>query len=694
MPAFPSVALQATPGTLRALFQQAWQRVDLQVLSLKEGARAALSVAAIIAANVYFDWPPLFIAALAALNTCMCDPGGPIRRRFPALLAFTLAGGLVMAGAGLARGGGIAVALPLGLFGLFCASFARIYGQTAQLLGTILGVMLVLALDRPLPDLLQAAIVAAAFIGGGVWAIVLTLVIWRIYSDRPAQHAASKAYRSLAAMAEGLRSLLDDSASDEAAWTQFARTRIAAVRAAIESARDAMLELQRARGGSGNWLRRGAIRLEAAEQLLGTLIALTDNLEHANERQRAVAQSLLQRLQPALASLADAINNEGTAAILPLTESIKAIVSAIEALPEPDPVRLIGINIAERLRVAQTLSVPANYLPGAGLNGTPPSLRQRLLVPLTVNLDWRSPALRHALRVVTLAAPALASTMLWFTPYDHWLMITIVMTTQPYFGLTYARVLERIGGTIAGGLVAALVGLVCTTPAVLAVAMFPLATITLAGRALSYGLFVTWLTPLVVLLIDVNQPGSSEWLVAGTRLLFTVAGVVVIVAGCFLLWPDFAPQDLTKQTRDVIAAVGRYAVSVLSSLVGEAPANRVDPARREAGIALNSLEAAISRALLGPRTGKQSPLQSATLIEAALRRCTGRLTAMAFDPATPSTLPQSAWLVWRDWIARSSATLAAGNPRLPAWPSPSVEPVARIARQFEIIAGALDRSPG
>ena len=48
--------------------------------------------------------------------------------------------------------------------------------------------------------------------------------------------------------------------------------------------------------------------------------------------------------------------------------------------------------------------------------------------------------------------------MLWFTPYDHWLTITIVMTMQPYFGLTYTRVLQRIAGTVAGGLVAALVG--------------------------------------------------------------------------------------------------------------------------------------------------------------------------------------------------------------------------------------------
>jgi uncharacterized membrane protein YccC len=688
------VTLAASRGTLRALLQQATGRIDLQVLSLKEGARAALSVAVIIGANVYFDWPPLFVAALAALNTCMCDPGGPIRRRFPVLLAFTLLGALIMAGAGLARGGGIAAALPLGVFGIFCASFARIYGQTAQLVGTILGVMLVLAVDRPLPGLAQAATVAMAFIGGGLWATALTLAIWRIYPDRPAQRATAEVYRALAAMAEGLGALLDSSFSDETAWTRFAQTRMAAARAALETARDATLELQRARGGSGNWLRRGTIRLETAEQLLGGLAALAEILERADAHQRAAAQHLLQRLQPALAALANAIANDRTEAILPPVQSIATVAADVEASPESDPVRAIGAKIAERLRVAQTLSVPANYLPGAGLDGTPPGLRQRLLVPLAANLDWRSPALRHAARVAALAAPAFAFTMLWFTPYDHWLTITIVMTTQPYFGLTYARVLERIAGTIAGGLVAALVGLVCTTPAALAVAMFPLATITLAGRALSYGLFITWLTPLVVLLVDINQPGSSEWLVAGIRCLFTAAGGAVIVAGCFLLWPDFAPRQLAEEIRGAIATVGRYAASVLSSLAGEAPVDAANPARREAGIALNSLETTISRTLLEPIARQPPLLRSASLVDAALRRCTGRLTAMALDPATPPQLPRPAWQAWRDWVSRSSTALAEGDPRLPPWPSPSVESVARIARQFELMAGALERSPG
>ena len=56
---------------------------------------------------------------------------------------------------------------------------------------------------------------------------------------------------------------------------------------------------------------------------------------------------------------------------------------------------------------------------------------------------------------------------------------------QPYFALTYARAIERVLGTLLGGLVAALVGLVCTTPLAIAVAMFPLAIAAFAVRGVS-----------------------------------------------------------------------------------------------------------------------------------------------------------------------------------------------------------------
>src|SRR6185312_16115293 len=101
---------------------------DLKAISVAEGLRAALSVAVIIAANEYLDWPPLREAALAALLTCLCDPGGPVRRRVPLLLGFTALGALTVGGGGLLRSLGPPVALPFAVAGLFCASLARVSG--------------------------------------------------------------------------------------------------------------------------------------------------------------------------------------------------------------------------------------------------------------------------------------------------------------------------------------------------------------------------------------------------------------------------------------------------------------------------------------------------------------------------------------------------------------------------------------
>jgi hypothetical protein len=48
----------------------------------------------------------------------------------------------------------------------------------------------------------------------------------------------------------------------------------------------------------------------------------------------------------------------------------------------------------------------------------------------------------------------------------------------------------------------------------------------------------------------------------------------------------------------------------------------------------------------------------------------------------------------RDWIARSGAALAAGSTQLDPRPVPAIEAVSRVSRQFELIAGALERLPG
>lgn len=354
--------------------------------------------------------------------------------------------------------------------------------------------------------------------------------------------------------------------------------------------------------------------------------------------------------------------------------------------------------MTERLRVAATLAVPADYVPGAGLDGQRPDLRRRVLGPLKANLSWQSLPLRHALRAVTVAAPALAYTLIWFNPYAHWLTITIVVTMQPYFAATFARALERVGGTVLGGVIAALVGLMCHTPLAMLVALFPFCMLAMAMRTASYGLFMVGLTPLVVLLVEISEPGQSEWVVAGLRTGFTVAGGALALAGCYLLWPSWEPARLRQEVAAGIAAHGSYAEAELAFLLDEADADAVDRARRAAGLATNNIEASVSRAMLEPGHAAQDRVEAAMVIDAALRRFAGRLSAMQLDPGLREAFGADTLRLWRAWIGGSMRALAAGQASLASRPplaaGPRAEALLRIARQIELMAAVVDRAVG
>jgi uncharacterized membrane protein YccC len=662
--------------------------LNRQGLSVLEGLRAALSVAAIIALDQVVQWEPLREAALAAILTCLCDIGGPIRRRVPILAGFAVGGALLMGGLGLIRGFGIAMALPVGVLALFCASLARVYGQAPQQLGMLLSVVIVLSLDYPLPAPL-AVTLAGAFAAGSAWAILLTMLLWPLHPFLPARRAVAEVYRTLSLLTADLHALLRTGTTETADWERHARGQRRAVRTALEAARVQVVDTLRARGAAGARATQSLIRLETADQIFGTLIALTDLLELADPEERRLADQILRRLRPLLLILGEVILTDDPKVHLRIGRSIDRMAAEAASIPQDAPIRPLVLRIVERLRIAETLAVPANFLPGTDAEGRRPPLRQRLIEPLRANLTWRSPTLRHAVRVAVAAAPGLAFTMLWFTPYDHWLTITMVATMQPFFAATYTRAIERVLGTALGGVVAAGVGLVCTSSIAVAAAMFPLAIIAFTMRSVSYGLFMLGLTPLVVLLVETGEPAASEWRIAAARAVLTTIGGIGAVAANFVLWPSREPARVTAEARAAVAAHARYASAVFGLGDAEKDPNAIDRARREAGVATNSFEATINRALLEPGSADPARLEAALVIDAALRRCAGRLAALQL---APGGVPGEAFRTWGRWIADGLATIASGQSAVGGRPQVTAnDAILRLARQVELMAGVVER---
>ncbi|HTU53854.1 MAG TPA: FUSC family membrane protein, partial [Acetobacteraceae bacterium] len=260
---------------------------DPRALSALEGLRAALAVAAIVAVGTALQRPDLMLAALGALLTCLADPGGPLKQRIGPLVGFGVIGAALLGGFGLVRGLPLAVELPLAGLTLFALSFARIYGLAAQQLGSLLSVVLILALDAPLPGLGAAAKVAAFFLAGNLWAVLLALVIWPLHPYGPVREALARVWRALAALAGDLYRVRNEPPG--AAWDEHARVHRRAVREAIEQARAIVLDALSARGSRSARATQSLIRFEAAEQIFGALIGLSETLEEADEATRRAA---------------------------------------------------------------------------------------------------------------------------------------------------------------------------------------------------------------------------------------------------------------------------------------------------------------------------------------------------------------------------------------------------------------------
>ena len=664
--------------------------LDLRAVSIVEGLRAAIACAAVILVNEWVQWPPLFFMALAANLTCFCDVGGPIRQRLFFLSAFTLIGALAWCGFGLIRPAGIAVAVPLAAIAIFCCSFARVWGVPATAVGNVLVVAIVLSLDESLtPE--RAAIVGAMFIAGGLWAILLALLLWRLHPYQPARAAVSEVWRLLAALTADLRDLALADTAKTADFDAHARSHRRAVREAVERARDVVMELVRGRSAVSERGGQALIRLEAGDQIFGALIALSDLLEDAGavDRRRKGAR-MLRLLRPALATLSRTILTERELDLARIERVIEELIAPVEDDPA---LRSLAESIAERLRIVARLSARGGHEAGGAVAGDPPRpFSERFLGPIRANLTWQSAILRHAVRAAVVAAPALVLTLMMEGAFTHWLTITVVLTLQPYYAATWQRALERIGGTMLGGLIGAVLVYFAQSPLALALLMFPLCIVGFSARQVSYGAFIACLMPQLVVLVELVSPGHSSLEIVEMRALFTVLGGVIAVIGCFLLWPSWEPNRLRQELRSTLRAHGRYAKAIIGEILGEGTPVATEAARRAAGVASNNFEASLSRAIQEPLRGNRDRLEAAMVADATLRRAAGRLSALRHASYAHANIDAKTWRAWSDWIAGALATLAQGEGPIPPRPAKAeLESLGRIARQVELLETVLRR---
>jgi len=171
--------------------------------------------------------------ALGGWLGTLADPGGLRGTRARVLVVFALAGALLVALTEQAAGTAAAT-LVLGAIA-FGGSLLRALGATAASIGSLLVVVAAIALG----GLAQhPGVDALAFLGGAGWAVLLSSIVWPVWTHLPVRLPLATCWCELGAYAAAIDQAVADRlpARDEA-WTKIAREHQRKVRAAIEEAR-------------------------------------------------------------------------------------------------------------------------------------------------------------------------------------------------------------------------------------------------------------------------------------------------------------------------------------------------------------------------------------------------------------------------------------------------------------------------
>ena len=619
--------------------------IAFERVAIQEGLRAATGIASVIIAAVWLHRPELAPAAFGAFWACLADPGGNFRSRFTFMGLFAAAGTgtafIASAAAGVGPMAAAAALVPL----VFLPSLSASYGAEASRVGTLVCVVAAVAVATPRsPD--AAFQLAAFFLCGCAWAMILCIGIWRIQHFEPARRAIAAAFGDMEALAACLVALESSRTRQGFDWDTFNAAHRGRIRATIEQARGVVAVLETSDP-------RYRIDIETADQVFAALIAISHGLaEGGTGPELGPERDLIGRLRSSLA---------------------EAQRQVARRKPEPEPLCSQATLLQEESRTLTSLTGRGIAAAAGALIQLCESWRREpgfrgaaIAEPGSTPLLRPIPttALTHATRVAVAVVIAYALGSWLNLTFSYWATMAAVVVVQPEATSAWQRSIERMVGSIAGGLLAA--GLMLVVPAKIALLalIFPLAAATIAFRLVNYTIFVVFVTMLFVLVTELLQSVAG---IASVRVLNNVIGSLVGLAASVVLsrgqkrsGPDAVVADAVRA--NLAYAAGAFAVSTTAA--------ELERLRRAAGLASIAAEALQHTRLLEGQSGRVRLAEMAELLH-ALRRLAGSVIAASLGPRPADSARAAA-------VAREGKALADAI-------------AARSAAQLSTVAGTEPR---
>lgn len=586
------------------------------------GIRAAIATVAPLLAAGWLPAGAATWASLAGLNGAIIDRGGPYRTRAAIMGTLAFASAVAIFIASLAgRDTTLAVVVTF-IVAMLCG-LSRAWVEVGPGFGVTVLVTFAIGLALPTPTVSDALVRALFILAGGAWAMLLAIVLWPIRPYRPVRLRIAECYRAIARYTEAAAA---DMRGGVAYDPSMLTSHVNAVRATIDAARTALAVIRRGRAMETRRGERLLVLHEIADQTFAHLFALTelsDSVGSPASPERLVLAETLAGIASTLRGLADAVESERDIPRVPIPWNGTGIRPASAAIA--DIVDRIDDYLAAAAEIASTLNSGAAPPKTSVVDvGEPPP--EPVLFSLEAVLHPTSVVLHHAVRVALVTTAAVLISAILHLNHGYWVTLTAVVILQPYAALSRQKALQRVVGTILGGLVAAGITAVFHGgwPITMSIALFTMLCVALLP--LNYGAYAVLGTPAFVLLAEAS---IGDWHLVGLRIENTLIGGALALIGAQLLWPGEERNRLPELAAAAIranAALLRRTIELVAAR--ESDLSVLGLPRRDVGNAALNADDSLQR-LLSEHRGHPDELEAVMALLIYVRRIAASTVSLA-----------------------------------------------------------------
>ena len=669
------------------------------------GVRAAIATVTPLAFAALLPGGGATWMSLAGLNGALMDRGGPYRLRAAVMGALSLASAIAVIVGSLLGGHVVAAVIATFVIAALCG-LTRGWTEVGPGFGVTVLVTYAIALALPSATMSGAFIRGGYILAGGAWALLLAVVLWPLRPYRPVRLRVAECYRAIARYLEAAVAALGAGEYRAEGLTSH----VVAVRTAIEAARTTLAISRRGRSVESARGERLLVLHEIADQVFAHLIALLElsdsgRADAALDPEHLVLSATLTEIARSMRALADVIESERDAEAVAVPwdgGGMRAMSASMAGIIDriADYVRA-GSELVSTLSSGTT----PRAVPGLVDAVEPPP--ETPIFSLETIIRPASVVRHHALRIAIVTMLAVVVTSLLHLNHGYWVTLTAVVILQPFAAMTRQKALQRVVGTILGGIVAAWLSALFHGGAVVPVLIAIFTMLCVALLPLNYGAYAVFGTPAFVLLAEAS---ANDWHLAGLRIANTLIGGALALAGAELLWPGEERNRLPELVSTAVRANAellRRAIALVAS--GSASGlGQLRDARRAVGNAALDAEDSFQR-LMSEHRGPPEDMEPMMATLVYVRRLAASTAALAVSAASDRRAPREAVEAFgraSDAVLMEVAdAVANGRPPAPfppigsvPMPDPTAAPqvharLTRVARQLKLMHDAVDRWP-